>query len=174
MAKAQFQRHQRVWVECVGTWATIDKVTPVWAKGFDEPVRITYDVGLGREFLAQELQAEPPVERPGTDATDGDHWGGHGTPNDRDLARLEQQARLISAAPQMARLAQRLASAVAQAPEAAPPAVQELAREARRLLAYIGGMKPPGVTPNAARTTDPVTRAAPATDGTVGASRQNL
>ena len=58
MAKAQFHRNQKVWVETVGTWATIEKIVPVWAKGFDEPVRISYDVGLGREFLAQELSAE--------------------------------------------------------------------------------------------------------------------
>ena len=31
---------------------------PVWAKGFDEPVRVTYDVGLGREFQAHELRPE--------------------------------------------------------------------------------------------------------------------
>jgi hypothetical protein len=62
VAKAQFHRHQRVWVDAVGAWAIIDRIIPVWAKGFDEPVRITYDVGLGREFLAQELQAEAPSE----------------------------------------------------------------------------------------------------------------
>jgi len=45
-----------VWVESVGAWAQIEKVLPVWAKGLDEPVRITYDVGLGREFTAGELQ----------------------------------------------------------------------------------------------------------------------
>ena len=55
MARAQFQKGQKVWVECVGAWAHIEKVQPVWAKGFDEPVRVTYDVGLGREFLASEL-----------------------------------------------------------------------------------------------------------------------
>ncbi len=60
MAKAQFHRHQRVWVEAVGAWATIERVVPVWTKGFDEPVRITYDVGLGREFAASELQADTP------------------------------------------------------------------------------------------------------------------
>lgn len=58
MAKASFQKGQRVWVECVGAWALIERVVPVWAKGFAEPVRITYDVGFGREFNAQELQAE--------------------------------------------------------------------------------------------------------------------
>jgi len=56
MARAQFQKGQKVWVECVGAWAHIEKVQPVWAKGFDEPVRVTYDVGLGRDFAAGELQ----------------------------------------------------------------------------------------------------------------------
>ena len=55
MARAQFQKGQKVWVECVGAWAQIEKVQPVWAKGFEEPVRVTYDVGLGREFLGHEL-----------------------------------------------------------------------------------------------------------------------
>jgi hypothetical protein len=57
VAKTVFQRNQKVWVESVGAWATIDKIVPVWAKGFDEPVRVTYDVGLGREFQAHELKA---------------------------------------------------------------------------------------------------------------------
>jgi len=56
MARAQFQKGQKVWVESVGVWAQVEQVQPVWAKGFDEPVRITYDVGLGREFMASELQ----------------------------------------------------------------------------------------------------------------------
>ncbi|HEY9234713.1 MULTISPECIES: hypothetical protein [Phenylobacterium] len=58
MAKAVFQRNQKVWVESVGAWAVIEKIVPVWAKGFDEPVRVTYEVGLGREFQAHELRAE--------------------------------------------------------------------------------------------------------------------
>jgi hypothetical protein len=58
MAKAQFHRNQKVWVATVGTWAVIEKIVPIWARGFDEPVRITYDVGLGREFLGHELQSE--------------------------------------------------------------------------------------------------------------------
>ena len=62
MAKAQFHRHQKVWVEAVGAWATIDRIIPIWAKGFDEPVRITYDVGLGREFLGHELTEESRSE----------------------------------------------------------------------------------------------------------------
>ena len=55
MARAQFQKGQKVWVECVGAWAQIEKVQPVWAKGFEEPVKVTYDVGLGREFQGSEL-----------------------------------------------------------------------------------------------------------------------
>lgn len=62
MAKAQFHRGQRVWVESVGAWATVEKLAPVWAKGFDEPVRITYDVGLGRDFQGGELRAEATSE----------------------------------------------------------------------------------------------------------------
>jgi hypothetical protein len=58
MAKAQFHRNQKVWVATVGTWAVIEKVVPIWAKGFEEPVRVLYEVGLGREFLANELQPE--------------------------------------------------------------------------------------------------------------------
>lgn len=58
MAKAVFQKNQKVWVDSVGAWATIDRIVPIWAKGFDEPVRVTYDVGLGREFHAHELKPE--------------------------------------------------------------------------------------------------------------------
>ncbi len=192
MAKAQFHRHQRVWVECVGAWATIDKITPIWAKGFDEPVRITYDVGFGREFLGHELQAEAPAETPGLDpkdpawrilrtrnkwqqpedcahhpfpgtypvvVTDAQDWGGWRVPGseyDRDPARFEKQARLISAAPQMARLAQRLKALVSEAPEDAPPAVMELAREAHRLLKYVSGGRQTGERQDATLTTEPV------------------
>ena len=58
MAKAQFHKNQRVYVRTVGTWAQIEKVLPQWTKGLDEPLRIFYDVGLGRDFGADELQAE--------------------------------------------------------------------------------------------------------------------
>ncbi len=70
MARAQFQKGQKVWVECVGAWATIENLQPVWAKGFAEPVRVTYDVGLGREFLAHELMS--PEEDPA--ANDVGDW----------------------------------------------------------------------------------------------------
>lgn len=62
MAKAQFHRHQRVWVDAVGAWAAVERLIPMWTKGFDEPVKITYDVGLGREFSAAELRAEQQAE----------------------------------------------------------------------------------------------------------------
>ena len=61
MAKATFQRNQKVWVDSVGAWAVVEKIEPIWAKGFDEPVRVTYDVGLGRSFNANELRAEEPL-----------------------------------------------------------------------------------------------------------------
>ena len=70
MAKAQFHRGQRVWVDSVGAWASVEKLTPVWAKGFEEPVRITYDVGLGREFQSSELRAEAASEP----AAGGSDW----------------------------------------------------------------------------------------------------
>jgi hypothetical protein len=69
MAKAQFHRNQKVWVESVGAWAVVDRIIPTWVRDFDEPVRIAYDVGLGREFLAHELRAEEGV------AEDGDVGG---------------------------------------------------------------------------------------------------
>ncbi len=70
MARAQFQKGQKGWVECVGAWAQIEKVQPVWAKGFEEPVRVTYDVGLGREFLGNELLL--PTDDPAANA--GESW----------------------------------------------------------------------------------------------------
>ncbi len=69
MAKALFNKHQKVWVESVGAWAVIERIVPVWAKGFEEPVRITYDVGMGREFTAQELRAEDSSDAPADEST---------------------------------------------------------------------------------------------------------
>jgi hypothetical protein len=73
MAKAQFHKNQRVYVKPVGTWAPIERVVPHWAKGLDEPIRIHYDVGLGREFAAEELQAEEAVVAKPT-TMDGKAW----------------------------------------------------------------------------------------------------
>ena len=72
MAKAVFQRNQRVWVESVGAWAIVEKIDPIWAKGFEEPVKVTYDVGLGRAFMAHELRAEDPVG--GDDESSAPTW----------------------------------------------------------------------------------------------------
>jgi len=71
MAKAVYQRNQKVWVESVGAWAVIERINPIWAQGFDEPVRVTYEVGLGRPFLAHELKPEETVD-PAT--ADGGTW----------------------------------------------------------------------------------------------------
>jgi len=70
MAKAQFHKSQRVFVKPVGTWALIERVVPHWAKGLDEPIRVHYDAGLGREFTADELQAEEPLADRGAKPTE--------------------------------------------------------------------------------------------------------
>jgi hypothetical protein len=169
LAKAQFYRHQRVWVEAVGAWATIERLVPVWTKGFDEPVRITYDVGLGREFAASELQADTPSKTamdesggawrvlrarnkwqepedcghhpyPGTFpivVTDKENWGGWRVPGaeyDRAPYKIEQQSRLISAAPKLLKLAEDLA---ALASEDLPSEALRLARAAKNILSYV-------------------------------------
>lgn len=168
MARAQFQKGQKVWVECVGAWAHIEAVQPVWAKGFEEPVRVTYDVGLGREFTAGELQlanedtasstamgtwrlmrarnkwqtAEDTAHHPypGTYpvvVTDTADWGGWRVPGaeyDRDPDKMEFQARLIAASPDLMALAEEFVTSVDESPGDAPPQAVEFARRARDLL----------------------------------------
>lgn len=73
MAKAQFHKNQRIYVKTVGTWAIVERVLPQWAKGLDEPIRIYYDVGLGRDFGADELQAEQQVNTQ-FDTANGTPW----------------------------------------------------------------------------------------------------
>jgi len=58
MAKAVFHKGQRVYVKPVATWAVIERVLPQWVKGVEEPLKVTYDVGLGRDFQSHELSAE--------------------------------------------------------------------------------------------------------------------
>ena len=58
MAKSLFNKGQRVFVKPVGAWATVERIMPQWVKGVEEPLKIFYDVGLGREFLGHELAAE--------------------------------------------------------------------------------------------------------------------
>ncbi|MEI7933224.1 MAG: hypothetical protein WCI21_09260 [Alphaproteobacteria bacterium] len=182
MAKAQFHRNQKVWVESVGAWATVEKIVPVWARGFEEPVRITYDVGLGREFHPHELRPEEAVE--GEDSldlgnwrllraknkwqttedcthhpypgsypvvvTDRQDWGGWRTPGaeyDRDPRKIEMQARLIAAAPQLLLAARELHALVAEAPEQVPEEFQSLAK---RCGAIIRSLAEVPVAPNSA------------------------
>lgn len=68
MAKAVFHKHQRVYVGPVGTWALIEQVKPHWVKDVEEPIRIAYDCGLGRDFTADELAAEQ------SDNVEAGHW----------------------------------------------------------------------------------------------------
>ena len=72
MAKAAFHKNQRVYVKPVGTWALVQHVVPHWAKGLDEPIHVHYDAGLGREFTADELQAEEPVAERKSNGSE--HW----------------------------------------------------------------------------------------------------
>ncbi len=193
MARAQFQKGQKVWVETVGVWAQIDQIKPVWAKGFDEPVRITYDLGLGRDFLAHELQLAVEDTQQAAlgdwrilrarnkwqDAADCGHhpqpgsypvvvtdradWGGWRVPGaeyDRDPGRIEFQARLISAAPQLFDLARQLVESVSEMPEDAPPEAQRLSLVARRILAQVTELKT--APPEAGRDPAPVSAPAPA------------
>jgi hypothetical protein len=77
MAKALFHKTQRVYVKPVGTWALIEQVIPYWVKNLEEPMRVTYDVGLGREFTAGELVSEAAMNRrqPGGDEElDAESW----------------------------------------------------------------------------------------------------
>ncbi|HXI99788.1 MAG TPA: hypothetical protein VNH44_01110 [Micropepsaceae bacterium] len=71
MARAQFHKNQRVYVRPVGTWALIERVVPQWTKGLEEPLRIFYDVGLGRDFGAEELQSDSSAEPPNDE---GEQW----------------------------------------------------------------------------------------------------
>ena len=77
MARAQYHKNQKVYVKPVGTWAMIERVVPQWTKGLDEPIRVFYDVGLGREFAADELQGDPMLS-----ASDGEEqWRVVRSPN---------------------------------------------------------------------------------------------
>ena len=73
MAKAAFHKNQKVFVKPVGTWAVVEQVLPQWVKGLDEPLKVHYDVGLGREFSASELVADKSAA-PVDDLADLDNW----------------------------------------------------------------------------------------------------
>lgn len=77
MAKALFHKHQRVYVKPVGTYAMIEQVIPHWVKDVPQPLRVTYDVGLGREFTGGELVSESTLrDRAGLteDETAAEDW----------------------------------------------------------------------------------------------------
>lgn len=65
MAKALFHKNQRVWVKPVGTWALIEEVIPHWVKDVEEPLRISYECGLGRTFDAKDLSSEQAKQTQG-------------------------------------------------------------------------------------------------------------
>ncbi|WP_421792219.1 hypothetical protein [Hyphobacterium sp.] len=167
MAKADFHKHQRVFVRPVGTWALIEQVKPHWVKGVEEPVRISYDCGLGRDFTADELSEEERQDAetgrwrlmraknkwqsldecahhpfPGTFpvvVTDEQNWGGWRVPGaeyDRDPQNIEFQARLITAAPTLMKLAERLASEAQKADEM-PEEIRSLCEVAKATLKRI-------------------------------------
>ena len=172
MAKAQFHKNQRVYVKPVGTWALIERVVPHWAKGIDEPIRIHYDVGLGREFAAEELLSEEPLAdrssnmqrhwrvvrarnkwQPAEDCarhpvpgtypvviTGEADWGGWRVPGaeyDLDPVRIEEQARLIASAPQLAVFANALVDWARRSGEEMPNELAELAHQAQDLLTEV-------------------------------------
>jgi hypothetical protein len=58
MAKAKFHKSQRVFVTPVGTWAYVEQIVPKWVRGCDEPIKVMYDCGMGREFSQDELEEE--------------------------------------------------------------------------------------------------------------------
>ncbi len=80
MAKALFHKSQRVFVKPVGIWTFVERVVPHWVKDVDEPLRISYDCGLGRLFQAHELLSERAMQAQGrSDDEDDDdlmleHW----------------------------------------------------------------------------------------------------
>ena len=197
MARAQFQKGQKVWVESVGLWADVERVIPVWAKGFDEPVRVTYDVGLGREFQAHELQlpendtmktglgnwrvlrarnkwqeqndcAHHPF--PGSYpvvVTDQADWGGWRVPGaeyDRMPEKIEQQARIIAAAPEMLAILNQLIESVDENPMDAPPEARRLADASKAVLRRIHSQPMPSTKPALTERAEPAASPAPVGD----------
>ncbi len=72
MAKALFSKGQRVFVKPLGAWATVERIIPQWIKGVEEPLKVYYELGLGREFQAHELAAETREVR--TDELTAESW----------------------------------------------------------------------------------------------------
>jgi len=172
MAKAVFHKNQRIYVKPVGTWALVEHVVPHWAKGLDEPIRVHYDAGLGREFTADELQAEEPLADkkpngaenwrvtrarnkwqatedcsrhpiPGTYPvvmTGETDWGGWRVPGaeyDLDPNRIERQAQIIAAAPQLASIVRSLVDWARRSGEEMPSELADLAHRAQDVLSAV-------------------------------------
>ena len=179
MAKALFPQMQRVYVKPVGTWACIEQVIPHWVKDVDEPLRITYECGLGRPFQGHELISEEAMrdagvrgededdlllerwhigrrtvkwrsaasersaDSPGTYpvilTNDGYEGGWRISPSDfdRDPQRAEHQARIIVQAPDLLRLARRIAEFSAEQPDKVPEELRPAARACAAILRYI-------------------------------------
>jgi hypothetical protein len=74
MAKAKYHKSQRVFVKPVGTWAHVEAVVPKWIKGCEEPIKIVYDCGMGREFSQEELEEESAVPLPSNTANSFGPW----------------------------------------------------------------------------------------------------
>ena len=64
MAKAKYHKSQRVFVKPVGTWACVEAVVPKWVEGCEEPIKVAYECGMGREFAQEELEEEATAPRP--------------------------------------------------------------------------------------------------------------
>lgn len=161
MAKATFEKGQRVYVRAIGGYARIERIVPHWVKGVDAPFKIFYDLGLGRDFAASELVAETPSSKSRSDqeewrvrragggvlqpdqehrtlpvvVTQEDDWGGwkvDPAEYDHDPGRIEHQAQVIAAAPRLLRAAKALiAFADAHPEQAADPALAEAVEAAR-------------------------------------------
>ncbi len=74
MAKAKYHKSQRVFVKPVGTWAHVEAVVPKWIKGCDEPIKIVYDCGMGREFSQEELEEESAAPLPSQTVNGAGPW----------------------------------------------------------------------------------------------------
>ena len=74
MAKAKYHKSQRVFVKPVGTWAYVEAVVPKWVKGCDEPIKVAYDCGMGREFAQEELEEESLALQNGANGGLGTSW----------------------------------------------------------------------------------------------------
>jgi hypothetical protein len=171
MAHAQFHKNQRVYVRPVGTWAIVERVVPQWTKGLEEPLRIYYDVGLGREFGTEELQGEssPPSAAedgevwrimrapnkwqsphetathpfPGTYpivVTGEADWGGWRVPGAEyalSPARIEKQARMVTATPRLVEIVKQLAEWGKHAPAGLPNSLADLMARCKQAINYI-------------------------------------